>query len=128
MISRTNIPASPVPWMLAGTTTAWWLTSLTVSTAKVTASTTVITASTRWISSYPKTPTRHCSASTMTTAGANGMCSSDASASPPNSPTRPSQAMEDSHCTMPGRATPPPNASLDSGSCAVPVRGPHVDR
>jgi hypothetical protein len=64
----------------------------------------------------------------MTTPTQNGVCSSTDRASPPNRPTRPSQAIEDSHWTTAGRITVAPNAIREAGSWPVPVRGPQVDR
>ena len=94
----------------------------------MTISTTVITACTRWITSYPNTPTTPWAASTITTASQNGMPSNSASASPPNSPTSPSHAIDDSHWITATTATVPPKAMRALGSWAVPVRGPQVDR
>ena len=73
-------------------------------------------------------PTIPCSARTISTPTQNGVCSRAASASPPNRPTSPSQAIEESHWTMAGRTTVPPNAIREAGSWPVPVRGPQVDR
>src|ERR1035438_5571455 len=65
---------------------------------------------------------------TIATPSQNGTWKSSCAASPPKSPTRASQAIDDSHCTVPGRTIDFPNGSLASGTWAVPVRGPQVHR
>jgi hypothetical protein len=67
-------------------------------------------------------------ARTNATPSQNGTWKSSCAACPPNSPTSASQAMDDSHCTVPGRTMVFPNGSLASGTCAVPVLGPQVHK
>ncbi len=66
--------------------------------------------------------------STIATPSQNGTWKSSCAASPPNSPTRASQAIDDSHCTVPGKTMDRPNGNRASGTWAVPVWGPHVHR
>ena len=64
----------------------------------------------------------------MATPTQNGTWNSNCAACPPNSPTRASQAIDDSHCTVPGSVMVFPNGSRASGTCAVPVFGPQVHK
>src|SRR5215469_8575264 len=64
--------------------------------------------------------------STSAAPAQNGIPSSSAAAWPPNSPTSASQAIDDSHCTAPGRTIVFPNGSRASGTWPVPVSGPQV--
>ena len=73
-------------------------------------------------------PTAPCRARTISTPTQNGMWSRVDSASPPNRPTRPSQAIDESHWTMAGSTTVAPKAIREAGNWPVPVRGPQVDR
>src|SRR5579859_1253430 len=70
--------------------------------------------------------TRPSMASTIATPAQNGTPNSSWAASPPNSPTSASQAIDDSHCTVPGRTMVFPNGSRASGTWPVPVLGPQV--
>src|ERR1700730_2367126 len=65
---------------------------------------------------------------TMATPSQNGTWNSSCAASPPKSPTRASQAIDDSHCTVPGRTMVFPNGSRPRGTWAVPVCGPQLHR
>ena len=89
---------------------------------------TVMTACMRWITSYPKIPTAPWVTRTIITASQNGTSNRAARASPPKRPTRPSQAIAESHWITATTATVDPKAMRALGSCAMPVRGPQVDR
>src|SRR5215472_9723498 len=68
------------------------------------------------------------SARTIATPIQNGTWNSSWAAWPPNSPTSASQAIDESHCTVPGSTIVFPNGSRASGTWAVPVLGPQVHR